>query len=136
MHDDWYTERVVFAIRSAAESPGEPAVADALGTAIAKQQGRERAVARKRKQNEEEAARRQEEDGVLSALQVELRALRDNSPGMVMLTAVEYVTADPGHRIVLYRHCSAQDRSVNGMAQNNLGLFEGRFVGGQGSRVT
>jgi hypothetical protein len=61
---------------------------------------------------------------VISALQVELRALRDNSPGMDMLTAVEYVTADSGHRIALIRRCSAQDRSVYGMGQDDSRLLK------------
>jgi hypothetical protein len=41
MHDDWHLDRVVLAIRSATQSPGEPGVADALAAAIANQQGRE-----------------------------------------------------------------------------------------------
>ena len=78
MHDDWHLDRVVSAIRSAAQVPGKPAVADALAAAIAKQEARERVAARKRKQEETEAARRQEEEAEISALQVELRALRAN----------------------------------------------------------
>jgi hypothetical protein len=39
-----------------------------------------------------------------------------------MLTAVEYITGDPGHRLALYRRCSAEDRSVNGMAQDDSPL--------------
>src|SRR5580704_7930650 len=50
MHDDWHLERAVAAIRSAAEVPGNPAVAGALAAAIAKQHGRVRVAARKRKQ--------------------------------------------------------------------------------------
>ena len=55
MHDDWHLERAVAAIRMAAQLPGEPAGADALAAAIAKQEGRERLAARKRKQLEKEA---------------------------------------------------------------------------------
>jgi hypothetical protein len=61
---------------------------------------------------------------VISAIQVELRALRDNSPGMDMLTAVEYVTADSGHRVALFRRCSAQDRSVYDMGQDDSRLLK------------
>jgi hypothetical protein len=71
MHDDWHVERAVAAIRSAAEVPGNPEVADALAAAIAKQQRRERVAARKRKQEETEAAHRREEEAVLTALRVE-----------------------------------------------------------------
>jgi hypothetical protein len=67
MHDDWHLDRVVSAIRSAAQVPGEPTVADALAAAIAR-----RASARKRKQAETETARRREEGVVLFALKVEL----------------------------------------------------------------
>ena len=55
---------------------------------------------------------------MISALQVELRALRDTDPGMSLLTAVEYITADPGRRIALYRLCSSEDRSFSGMGQD------------------
>jgi hypothetical protein len=121
MHDDWHLDRVVSAIRSAVESPGEPAIADALAAAVANQQGRERVAARKRKQDEEEAARRQEEEAVMSGLQVELQALRITDPGMTLLTAVEFVTSDPGHRIALYRLCSPGDRNIRfkGMGQDD-----------------
>ena len=124
MHDDWHRDRAVSAIRSAAQGPGESAVADALAAAIAKQQGRERVLARKRKQDEEEAARRQEEEAVMCALRGELRELRDTDPGMSQLTAVEYITADPTLRIALYRRCSAEDRSVNGMGQDDPRLLK------------
>jgi hypothetical protein len=75
LHYDWHVESVVSAVRSAAEVPGEPAVADALATAIAKQEGRARVVARKREQEEAEAARRQEEEAVVVGCRVELRSL-------------------------------------------------------------
>ena len=126
MHDDWHLDRVVSAIRSAAQVPGKPAVADALAAAIAKQEERERVAARKRKQEETEAARRQEEEAVISGLEVELRALRATDPGMSLLTAVEYVTSDPALRIALYRRCSPEDRSIRsgGMGQDDPGLLK------------
>ena len=119
MHDDWHIEAVVSAIRLAAQDPDKPEVADALAAAIAKQQARERVAIRKRRQEETEAAHRQEEEAVLTGLLVELRMLRATDPGMGMLTAVEYVTADPGHRIALYRRCTVEDQSVNGMGQDD-----------------
>jgi hypothetical protein len=96
---------------AAAQVPGKPAVADALAAAIVKQEERERVAASKRKQEEEEATRRQREAAEISALRVELRALRLTDPGMTLLTAVEYVTPDPTHRVALYRLCSPEDRS-------------------------
>jgi hypothetical protein len=48
---------------------------------------------------------------VISVLWVELQALRGTDPGMTLLTAVEFVTADPAHRIALYRRC-AKDGDV------------------------
>ena len=78
MHDDWHVDRVVSAIRSAAQVPGKPVVANALAAAIAKQEETERAVARKRKQEETEAAHRQEEEAVISGLRVEVRSLRSS----------------------------------------------------------
>jgi hypothetical protein len=119
MHDDWHMERAVAAIRSAAEVPGNPAVADALAAAVDRREARERVLARKRKQEETAAACRQEEEAVISALQLDLRSLRNDDPEMGMLTAVEYITGDPGHRLALYRRCSVEDRSVNGMAQDD-----------------
>jgi hypothetical protein len=65
MHDDWHVDRAVAAIRSAAQVPGDSAVADALAAAVGRQEGRERLAARKREQEEKEAARRQEEDAVV-----------------------------------------------------------------------
>jgi hypothetical protein len=41
INDDWHLDRAVAAIMSAAAVPGEPAVADALATAIGRQEGRE-----------------------------------------------------------------------------------------------
>jgi hypothetical protein len=119
MHDDWHVERAVAAIRSAAQSPGNPEVADALAAAIAKQQGRERVAARKRKQEETDAAHRQEEEAVISGLRVELQAFCQTDPGMSLLTAVEYITPDLGRRIALYRRCCAEDQSICGMRQDD-----------------
>jgi hypothetical protein len=111
----------VSAIRSAAQDPDKPEVADALAAAIAKQQERERVVARKRKQDEEEAAGRQEEEAVVSALQVELQALQTSDPRMSLLTAVEFITSDPAHRVALYSRCIPEDRSIQpgGVAQDD-----------------
>lgn len=126
IHDDWHLDRVVSAIRSVVQLPGEPAVADALAAAIAKQEVRKRLVARNRKQEEAEAARRQEEEALISALRIELRVLRTTDPGVTLLTGVEYITSDPAHRIALYRSCSAEDLSIMsiGMAQHDPGLLK------------
>jgi hypothetical protein len=118
-NDDWHLDRAVSAIRSAAEVPGEPEVADALAAAIAKQGRRERLAARKREQEETEAARRLEEDALVSLLEVELRALCATDTGMSLLTAVEFITHDPAHRIALYRRCGAEDKSISGMRQDD-----------------
>jgi hypothetical protein len=119
MHDDWHAKRAVDAIRSAAEVPGNTAVADALAAAIASQHGRERVAARKRKQEETDAAHRHEEEALVSLLEVELRALCATDTGMSLLTAVEYITHDPAHRIAFYRRCSAVDQCISGMGQND-----------------
>ena len=126
MHYDWHLDRVVSAIRSAAQVPGKPAVADALAAAIAKQEERERAVARKLERQKTEATHRREEEAVLSGLLVELQALRANDSGMSLLTAVEYITSDPAHRIALYRLCSPEDRSIrsSGMGNDDPGLLK------------
>jgi hypothetical protein len=118
MHDDWHLERAVAAIRSAAQAPGNPAVADALAAAIAKQRGREQVVARKRKQEETDAAHRQVEEALVSLLEAELRALCATDTGMSLLT-VEHITHDPAHRIALYRRCSAEDQCISGMGQDD-----------------
>jgi hypothetical protein len=121
---DWHVDRVLSAIRSAAEDPGTSAAANALAAAIAKQNARDRVAARKRKREEFEATRRQEEEAMISVLEVELRALRATDPGMDLLTAVEYITSDPAARIVLYRRCNAENRSIrsSGTGQDNPGL--------------
>jgi hypothetical protein len=126
MHDDWHLDGVVSAIRSAAQDPGKPEVADALAAAIGKQEERERVADRNRKQEQAEATRRQEEEAVISGLQVELQALCCADPGMSLLTAVEYVTPDPGHRIALYRRCSPEDRGTRSgdMGHDNPGLLK------------
>jgi hypothetical protein len=69
-------------------------------------------AARKREQEVTEAARREEEQAVISGLQIELRALRATDPGMTLLTAVEYSTSNPAHRIALYRCCHAADQRI------------------------
>jgi hypothetical protein len=81
-------------------------------------------AARRCTQAEKDAAHRQEEEAVLSGLEVELRALQASDPGMSLLTAVEYITPDPAHRIALYRHCSAENRSVRGMGQGDVRLLK------------
>jgi hypothetical protein len=120
LFSDWHLERVVSAIRSAAEDPSTWAVANALAAAVAKQNARDRVAAGKRKQEENEATGRQEEEAMISGLEVELRALRATDPDMGLLTAVEYITSDPGARIVLYRR-NAENRSIgsSGMGQND-----------------
>jgi hypothetical protein len=122
MQNDWHLDRVLAAIRAATQDPEKPEVAEALSAAIGKQQGRDRALASKREQEEEQAARRQEEEAMMSALQVELQALRDTDPGMSLLNAVEFITPDPGRRIALYRYCSGDDRNIgpSGMGQDGL----------------
>jgi hypothetical protein len=122
MHDDWHLERAVAAIRSAAQDPGNPEVADALAAAIASRQARARVAARKRKQEETEAARQREEEAAVSGLQVELRTLCATGPAMTLLTTVEYVTPDPGLRLSLYRRCCADDQSTRGMGEDDARL--------------
>jgi len=125
MQNDWHLDRVVAAIRSAAQDPEKPAVADALAAAVAKQQDRERAMARQREQKETEAARREEEEAVVSGLRHELQALRTTDPGMSLLDAVEYVTADPTHRIALYRRCVEDgDIQARGPSQDDPRLLK------------
>jgi hypothetical protein len=67
---DWHLDRVLSAIRSAAEDPGTSAITKALATAIAKQNARDRVAASKRKQEETEAAARQEEEAMISELEI------------------------------------------------------------------
>jgi hypothetical protein len=110
------------AIRSEAEVPGEPAVADALAAAIASQLAREWVAARKRKQEETEAASRQEEVPIC-AVRVELRGLRTAEPEMSLLAGVEFITPDPAHRIALYRRRSAEDQSISGMGEDDARLL-------------
>jgi hypothetical protein len=45
---------------------------------------------------------------------------------MSLLTAVEYITSDPAHRIALYRYCSTEDQSIgsNGKRQDDSGLLK------------
>jgi hypothetical protein len=121
---DWHVDRVLSAIRSAAEDPGTPAVAHALAASIAKQNARDWVAACKHKREETEAAGRQEKEAMISALEVELRALCATDPWMGLLTAVEYITSDPATQIVLYRCCRAEARSVgsSGTGQDDPGL--------------
>jgi hypothetical protein len=121
MHDDWCVDRVVSAIRSAAQVPGESPVAAALEATSAQQERWARSAVRKREQEEAEAARRLKEEAAISHLQAELVALRAIYSGMSLLAAVEYVTSDPGHRIALYRRCDAEDPRTSGMEQDDVG---------------
>jgi hypothetical protein len=100
IHFDWNLDRVVAAIRSAAQDPEKPAIADALAVAFAKHQTTERVAARKRRHVETEAASREEEAAVVSGLEVELRTLLATGPGMSLLDVVEYTTTNPDLRIV------------------------------------
>ena len=120
---DWHLDRVLSAIRSASEDPDTSAVATALAAAIAKQNARDRVAACKRIKEETEVAARQEEEAMISGLEVELRALRATDPGMGLLTAVEYITSDPGARIALYRR-NAENRSIesSGTGKDDRGL--------------
>jgi hypothetical protein len=125
LHHDWHLDRVVSAIRRAVEGPDKPEVADALAEAIAKQEARERVANRMRKQEETEAASRLKEEVLVSGLRVELRALRATDAGMSLLTAVEYITPDPVHRVALYRCCSTEEQSIgsSGKRQDDFGLL-------------
>jgi hypothetical protein len=118
LFNDWHLDRVLSAIRSAAEDPATSAVANALAAAIAKRNARDSVAARKRKQEEIEAAGRQEDEAMISGLEVDLQALRATDPGMSLLDAVEYTTSDPERRIALYIRCSAEERGLNGMAHD------------------
>lgn len=100
------------------EWPGFP-----IAAAIASRQARARAAARKRALEETEAAW-QREEAVVSLLEVELRALCATDPGMSLLTAVEYVTPDPAHRVALYRCCHGEDQSIG--AASDLAFLERR----------
>jgi hypothetical protein len=82
-------------------------------------------VAAKRWLKEEaEIKRRQEEQALVSVLQIELQMLRSSDPGINLLTAVEYVTPDPAHRLSLYRRCCADDQSIG--AASDLAFLERR----------
>jgi hypothetical protein len=125
MQNDWHLDRVLAAIRTAVEDIENPAVANALAAAIAKQEGRERVLARKRKQDEEKAVRRQEEEAVISGLRYELQALRAADPGMSLLTAVEFTTSDPSRRVALYRRCAEDgDIQARGLSQDDPSLLK------------
>jgi hypothetical protein len=71
-----------------------------------------------------EQSRRQEE-GVLSGLRHELQALRTADPGMSLLTAVEFVTSDPSHRLALYRRCTEDgDIQARGLSRDDPRLLK------------
>ena len=102
-YTDWHIDRVVDAIRRAAACPNEPAVADALAAAVAKQQTKKQLIARRQRQKEVEAAQRRERQAVMAALQAELAVLMSSASDLPLLEAVEFVTLDPGDRLALYR---------------------------------
>jgi hypothetical protein len=58
--------------------------------------------------------------------EAELRALCATDTGMSLLTAVEYITPHPAHRIALYiyRGCHAEDQSIG--AAKDLAFLERR----------
>jgi hypothetical protein len=87
MHDAWHLDRVVSAIRSAAQDPQKPANADALVAAVARPEGKERVEDRRPKQGKKEAARQREEEAVVAGLEGELRVLRSTDPGMTLLNS-------------------------------------------------
>jgi hypothetical protein len=41
-----------------------------------------------------------------------------------LLTAVEYITPDPPLRVALYRRCSSEDQSINGMGEGDPRLLK------------
>jgi hypothetical protein len=89
------------------------------------QQGRERVLTRKSEKEETAAARRQEEEAVISGLRHELHALRAADPGMSLLTAVEFTTSDPAHRVGLYRRCAEDgDIQARGLSQDDPRLLK------------
>jgi hypothetical protein len=136
MQNDWYLDRVLAAIRTAVQDTENPVIANALTAVIAKQQYRVRAEDRKHRRDEMEAAQRGEQESVITGLQAELVALRSSDPGISLLDGVEYITAHPGHRLLLYRRASADGsntspdgtgRSGSGVA-NDLALLERRAM--------
>jgi hypothetical protein len=125
MQNDWHLDRVLVVIRTAVQDTEKPAIADALAAAIAKQEAREWVAARKRGQAETEAARRQEEHVLISGLEAEVQALRAADAGMSLLTAVEFATPDPSHRIALYRRCAEDgDVQARGLSQGDPRLLK------------
>jgi len=136
MQNDWHLDRVLAAIRTALQDTENPAISNALAAAIAKQQDRVRAEDRRRTHEEREAGHRCEEEMTIADLQAELVALRSSDPGISLLDGVEYITAHPGHRLLLYRRGSADGsntspdgtgRSGSGVA-NDLALLERRAM--------
>jgi hypothetical protein len=126
MQDDWNLSLVVAAIRTSVQDTENPAIANALAAAIGRQQRRDRLMARKCKRDEEEAASQQEEEAVISRLELELQALQASDPPMSLLTAVEFITSDPAHRVALYRRCIPKERSIlsGGVAQDDACLLK------------
>jgi hypothetical protein len=63
---------------------------------------------------------------VISGLRHELQALRATDPGMSLLDAVEYITADPDRRVALYRLSSAEDGDIKagGLSQDDPRLLK------------
>jgi hypothetical protein len=118
IHYDWHLDRVVAAIRSAAQDPKKAAIADTLAAAVAKQEGREQVMPGRHKQAEMKAAHAREQEAVVSSLHTELVALRATDPGISMLEAVEYITAHPSHRLILYRLCGTDDRGTTPSGQH------------------
>lgn len=59
-------------------------------------------------------------------LEVELRVLQASDPRIDLLTAVEFITSDPAHRVTLYSCCTAGDRSIrsSGVAQDEACLLK------------
>jgi hypothetical protein len=84
--------------------------------------GEDRAVAYRREQEVMEATHQQEEEAVMFVLQVELRALRDIRHESPRDRGVR--DPDPTRRIALYGRCSAEDRSVNGLGQDDPCLLK------------
>ena len=141
-YHDWHQDRAVAAIKAAACRNGDSAVANALEAAVVRQQAMEQGLVQRRRREEAEAARRREEENVIVGQQAELVALRAIVPGMSLLTAVEYITADPGQRFTLYRSCCGADRdtmpgdwpSDGSSAANDLALL-GRRAKAEGFRI-
>jgi hypothetical protein len=106
-HVDWHRDRVVEAIRLAARSGENPAVADALAAAIAKEEAKGLSAAQGRRRQENEAAQLRDRQAQMEGLKAELAALVAGHPDMGLLDAVEFITSHPGDRLALY--CALKD---------------------------